>query len=60
MYNCTWTERTPNDWEAGCEFGTIYMEDTPNENGYKYCPGCGKQIEEFTLADAECISVDWP
>lgn len=42
---CTWTE-TEYYWETSCCEVFIICEGTPKENRMKYCPYCGKVIEE--------------
>ena len=46
---CKWTE-VLDTWygiyyETECGEVNEFMNDGPKENGYKYCPYCGKKIE---------------
>jgi|WetSurMetagenome_2_1015567.scaffolds.fasta_scaffold1214525_1 hypothetical protein len=44
---CVWTESTDPDvsyWDSGCGQSFYFEEGTPEENGMKYCPFCGKEV----------------
>ena len=44
---CQWKYREYNDYyETDCGRGFQLMADSPKENKYFYCPGCGKKIQE--------------
>ena len=48
---CKWEEDEDGDglWHTGCKEIHILMEGTPTENKYKFCPYCGKEIEEVKV-----------
>lgn len=59
---CVWSEFPEIDdcgnWDTGCGNAFILSEGTPSENEFKFCPYCGREIEESKrprpyLADAE-------
>lgn len=33
-------------WETSCEEVAILLGGSPNDNNFKYCPFCGRQIRE--------------
>lgn len=47
---CVWKENETyfdeGDYTTGCGQPHFFSEGEIKENGYKYCPYCGKQIEE--------------
>lgn len=47
QYGEEWDEG--NVWETECRINAHYFsgDGTPTENEYKYCPYCGKLIEEI-------------
>ena len=53
---CEWAQQDQdfNDYGTSCgHFFTIY-EDTPEENGFRYCPYCGKPLRSVPAEqDAE-------
>jgi hypothetical protein len=49
MEKCKWTKET-DDWGdphyfTVCGQGFDFSEGTPAENGFRYCPFCGRRIE---------------
>ena len=48
MDKCKWTYDEDMDcWEAECDNLFSLMEGTPKENKMKYCPYCGKLIQQI-------------
>ena len=48
--SCEWI-RDPDDdsfWTTGCGDMFVLNEGTPTENGFLYCPYCGKPLKEET------------
>lgn len=45
---CFWIEIDLDDyWEAECnKKGFSFNEGTPVENGFKFCPYCGRNLKE--------------
>jgi hypothetical protein len=41
-----WFDRTEKFWRCSCEEGQDYEVDAPDDNGYKFCPYCGRKISE--------------
>ena len=37
-----------NYWETGCDNLFQFNNDGPKKNHFKFCPYCGKPIEEVT------------
>lgn len=44
---CEWEleDAESNLYVTGCENRQLIFEGTPEENGYKYCPYCGRKIK---------------
>ncbi len=43
--SCTWEYDEHYDyWETGCGNNHVFAAGGVKENGYKYCPYCGKEI----------------
>lgn len=44
---CEWKleDAEGNLYATGCENRQLIFEGTPEENGYKYCPYCGRKIK---------------
>ena len=45
--SCEWKleDLESNLYVTGCENRQLIFEGTPEENGYKYCPYCGRKIK---------------
>lgn len=43
---CTWTQDTDGIWKTSCGQAQEFTTGTREENGYKFCPYCGKEIQE--------------
>ena len=41
---CVWTEDTDGLWETSCGRSWTFIEGGPEENGVRYCHGCGKPV----------------
>jgi hypothetical protein len=46
---CAWTQDEEGDWMASCGLCWLFEDGGPEENGLRYCPGCGKKatFKEF-------------
>jgi hypothetical protein len=43
---CEWKyDDLHNYYDAVCSFAFCFTEGTPEDNKYRYCPGCGKKIK---------------
>ena len=45
---CFWIEHPePGAWQAECNKKVFYLiEGTPKENGFEFCPYCGRELKE--------------
>jgi rRNA maturation endonuclease Nob1 len=43
---CVWAEDENGIWGTGCGHTFETFTDSPSENGFKFCPYCGKQVKE--------------
>ncbi len=50
---CTWYQDGDDSdvWATECSEFFCIIEDTPKENGFKYCCYCGKPLEESLHED---------
>jgi hypothetical protein len=55
MDTCTWTELDNGFYEAECnEEWYEFMDGTPKENSFQFCPFCGKPlVEKFFVAETD-------
>ena len=42
---CTWRE-TGEMWESACKYCFAFIGGTPSQNGFDYCPKCGRRLIE--------------
>jgi hypothetical protein len=42
--SCAWREDDLGNWGTSCGGLYVLLVDGPEENGYRFCPGCGKPI----------------
>lgn len=42
---CTWTQDIDGIWQTSCGQAQEFTTGTLEENGYKFCPYCGKMLE---------------
>ena len=43
---CTWThDDDEGSWDAECGERWVITNGTPEENNFRFCPGCGKTIK---------------
>ena len=43
---CTWThDNDEGSWDAECGERWSITEGTPEENNFRFCPGCGRQVK---------------
>jgi len=54
---CIWTHSEYDDehWETSCGQEFMIIDGTPKDNGYNFCPSCGKPLVEFYIQDSEDI-----
>ena len=50
---CIWFEDDDGTWATSCGQKHEFMCDGPEENHYKYCPYCGKNIETVDFEEGE-------
>lgn len=53
MTPCTWTEDEDGLWNTTCEEIFQTIDGTPSENSFRFCPYCGKPLEEVKLTESE-------
>jgi len=51
---CLWDgDDYDNMWTSGCGKYFILNEGPPTENGFKFCPFCGKGIRELSTLEGD-------
>jgi len=45
---CKWecSEKAEEIWETDCKNRFVFIDGTPKENGFRFCPYCGEEIVE--------------
>ena len=43
---CTWTENEDGVYETSCNNMFVFNDGRPVENGFRYCPYCGRELRE--------------
>ena len=43
---CTWTENEDGVYETNCGNLFAFNDGTPSENGFEFCPYCGRELRE--------------
>lgn len=46
-YDKPWDDNYEGFYDTSCGNTFVPIEGTPNENKMKYCPYCGKEIEQI-------------
>ena len=50
---CVWSQDENGVWETACENAHEFSAEGVAENGYKYCPFCGKTIAAKKYGEGE-------
>lgn len=52
---CTWTQQEGEyEWNAACGLAFYFTDDgAPSDHSFKFCPKCGKPIEEYIVGEEE-------
>lgn len=52
---CIWSkdEDEDNIWDTGCGEIHMFINDGPEDNGYKYCPYCGNDLHHSIATSQE-------
>ncbi len=50
---CTWHEDDDGHWHTDCKQMFTLFDGTPVENGFGFCPYCGKELEEERYQEEE-------
>ena len=49
--NCNWGEDDAGVWETDCGHSFEFIDGGPDENGFSFCPYCGKRLEQHALVE---------
>lgn len=44
---CIWKEDKEGGWFTKCGHHFLKSEGTPKENGFKFCPCCGRMLRQI-------------
>lgn len=47
---CAWTMDYDGNYDTDCNNAFVFNCEGPRENGFKWCPYCGRQIKTMTAA----------
>lgn len=42
---CEWIDSHEDGWTTDCGNAFVFNDEGPTENGFKFCPYCGKPLE---------------
>ena len=51
--NCLWEENPDGQWETTCEQIFEFNNGGPENNGFGFCPYCGKKLVEKPYTEKE-------
>ena len=46
---CVWSESSDGFWESSCKYAFEFHNGTPFQNGFRFCPKCGKKIKRSNV-----------
>ena len=49
---CTWTQNEDGVYETNCDNMFVFNDGGPVENGFRYCPYCGRELSENENSNA--------
>ncbi len=49
---CEWTPDSEDTWDTACRKVMTFTDDGPVENGFEFCPFCGRTIIILNEADS--------
>lgn len=53
-HDCLWSyDSHQGTWHGKCGVYWVFMDDGPDENGMKFCPGCGKPVSTTSAASGK-------
>jgi hypothetical protein len=44
---CTWTEDEEGIYQTSCDEQFVFNSETATDNGFNFCPFCGKPIKDI-------------
>lgn len=45
--HCLWQEDNDGVWQTSCEQVHVFIDGTPGQNNYGFCPYCGRPLSEI-------------
>jgi len=55
---CDWRQEDDGQWGTDCSETFAFREGGPKENGYEWCPYCGKKLEATPYINDERTCAD--
>ncbi len=49
---CIWKQDWEGNWASGCGRRFVFIDATPSENGFRFCPFCGGGLTEEVYSEA--------
>ena len=46
---CTWRLNGDGAYDSSCQAEYVFIDAGPCDNGFNYCPFCGKHIKDVTV-----------
>jgi len=43
-HSCRWCQDDDGTWQSGCGLLFCFDNDGPSENGFRFCPFCGRPM----------------
>ncbi len=45
-HDCTWEPDEDGNWDTTCGNVHVFIDGTPHQNGYRFCPYCGRPLAQ--------------
>jgi hypothetical protein len=55
---CTWEEDIDNNWSTGCDHVFGFVDGSPEDNEFKFCPYCGGELTAQPYDDEDIEEED--
>ena len=57
---CDWQQEEEGQWETDCDETFEFQEGGPLDNGFEWCPYCGKKLVETIYSEPQNAPGDAP
>ena len=52
LVRCVWRVDNDGVWNSDCGQAHVFIDGTPGQNGFGFCPYCGKPMAEIDVPNA--------